>query len=691
MKAFCLNAPLVLALAFLLIQPVATQAEEAQPLTQLQSSQQYEVPVKKDELEEARFKNEMEARLARDIQSYLGNDQFIIQVEAVLQKTRTVVKENDGQSSASALPQAPQPSVKTTEVRPPQVRTLDAEALEALPGLPVSELPLLRENQQEIAALQDIVEKLEFDRQQALQYADQLKREAQKKINTIKEKTLGYRNSIKKMTITLVVDRDLEDEQVEFLRNLITRKSQLNELRGDTLAIVRTDFNRLEEKQAASAPQPVKDFLTEYASWIWSLIILTFLLLSALLLIWFHRKMSGTASANTPSQKQHSTDQDASGVSMPAVMPLSGNSDDMQQVRQKLNETRQELVSVGLAKPQLFQRLINDSLNGQRDVEVAAMLEVMGGNLLKSLMPAMDARQWQHINEFHTQMEWSPDLILTSLIDFHQRLVLAIDNETPQDSKPFSFLEKLNDSQVIYLVKDEDVRIKALVISQLEPQRAADVIQRLKEKDQAAVAFELGQFETLPLAAFKDVADRLAKQSLTVPTFENVTADGLSVLIRMLDSMNTTDETRLLKTLKSEKPETYYRLRQVYFTFADLVRTPERVIANELREINRDVMATSLCHCSTEFKRHVLSALPGKLRTAVIAELKIQESEATLDQVEAARQQVVTIMRNLLKEGRFSMDELAPIAPSSASESGRNPTDGNGSSGNGSNGNVVNG
>jgi flagellar motor switch protein FliG len=686
MKAFCLNAPLVLALAFLLIQPVATQAEEEQPLTQLQSSQQYEVPVKKDELEEARFKNEMEARLARDIQSYLGNDQFIIQVEAVLQKTRTVVKENNGQSPASALPQAPQPTATTTEVRPPQVRTLDAEALEELPGLPVSELPLLRENQQEIAALQDIVAKLEFDRQQALQYADQLKREAQKKIKTIKEKTLGYRNSIKKMTITLVVDRDLEDEQVEFLRNLITRKSQLNELRGDTLAIVRTDFNRIEEKQAATAPQPVKDFLSEYASWIWSLIILTFLLLSALLLIWFYRKMSGTGAAHTPSQKLHGTDHDAAGVSMPTVMPLSGNGDDMQQVRQKLNETRQELVSVGLAKPQLFQRLVNDSLNGQRDVEVAAMLEVMGGNLLKSLMPTMDARQWQHINEFHTQMEWSPDLILTSLIDFHQRLVLAIDNETPQDSKPFSFLEKLNDSQVIYLVKDEDVRIKALVISQLEPQRAADVIQRLKEKDQAAVAFELGQFETLPLAAFKDVADRLAKQSLTVPTFENVTADGLSVLIRMLDSMNTTDETRLLKTLKSEKPETYYRLRQVYFTFADLVRTPERVIANELREINRDVMATSLCHCSTEFKRHVLSALPGKLRTAVIAELKIQESEATLDQVEAARQQVVTIMRNLLKEGRFSMDELAPIAPSSASESGSNPTDDNGSSGK-----VVNG
>ena len=629
-------------------------SEESEP-------QQYEVPVKKDELEEARFKNEMEARLARDIESYLGNNQFIIQVEAVLQKTRTVVKEGgDSGSPATVLPQAPVPSITTTQVRPPEVQTIDAADLEELPGLPVNELPLLRENQQEIAALQEIVEKLEFDRQQALQYADKLKQEAQKKIKTIKEKTLGYRNSIKKMTITLVVDRELKDEQIEFLKNLITRKSQLNELRGDTLNIVRTDFNRIDNKPSEETPEgePTEDFLTKYADWIWTLIVLLFLLLSTLLIIWFYRR---TGKPDTPSALE-SLSSVAPESAMPAVMPLSGNSDEMQQLRQKLNETRQELVSVGLAKPQLFQRLVTESIHSQRDTEVAAMLEVMGGNLLKSLLPAIDTEQWHHINELHTQMEWSPELVLTSLVDFHQRMVLAIDNDTPESSKPFSFLEKLNDSQVIYLIKDEDVRIKALVLSQLEAQRAADIIQRLKAKDQAAVAYELGQFETLPLAAFKDVADRLAKQSLTAPTFENVTADGLSVLIRMLDNMNTADETRLLKTLKSEKPETFYRLRQVYFTFADLVRTPERVITNELREVNRDVMAMALCHCSTEFKLRVLSALPGKLRTAVIAKLKIQESEATLDHVEAARQQVVSIMRSLLKEGRFSMDELAPIA-----------------------------
>ena len=57
---------------------------------------------KKDEIEEARFKDELEARLNRDLQAYLGNNRFIIHVEAELKKTRTIVKETTGSSSSSS-------------------------------------------------------------------------------------------------------------------------------------------------------------------------------------------------------------------------------------------------------------------------------------------------------------------------------------------------------------------------------------------------------------------------------------------------------------------------------------------------------------------------------------------------------------------------------------------------------------
>lgn len=608
--------------------------------------QSYEIPVKKDDLEEVRFKNEMEARLARDIKSYLGDNRFIIQVEATLQKTRTMVKSNEPSSSVSALPEPPVRQTMT-ELRPRTVKTFDANELEALPGLPVNELPLLQENEQEIKALQNKVQQLERERTDVLNYADQLKQEAETKIQTIREKTLGFRNSIKKMTITLVVDRTLNDEQVEFLRNLITRKSQLDELRGDTLNIVRTEFKRLDTDKLT--PASIWD---EYALWFWLASLLLILLLMALGMRALSRRM-------VPAVPSLSTVSAVSGE--PRNLAFAQENDQQIELKRQVNEIRQELVSAGLSQPQLFQQLVQQSFQRQQYSEAAAMLESMGKPLLRSLIPALSSSQWQELERQRSETDWDSDSLLQSLSAFQQRLQQGLEDNTG-GSSPFSFLEKLNDSQVLYLIKDEDTRIKALVMSQLPAERAADIIQRMKEKDQAAVAYELGQFDTLPVSAFRDVADRLAQASLSVPTFENISADGLSVLIRMLDNMNSAEETRLLKTLKNEKPETYYRLRQVYFTFADMARSPERVLANELRDIDRMVLAAALCHTSTEFKRHVLAALPVKLRAAVIAELKSIEAEIAQEAVESGRKQVVQKMRDVLKAGRFSMEELAPIA-----------------------------
>ena len=184
----------------------------------------FEVPAKKDEIEEVRFKNDMEARLIRDLQAYLGNNRFIIHVEAELKKTRTVVKE-ESESESKNIPERP---VFTSQPLPEFFDNRSQEVEQTLPGLPTSDLPIFEDNSIEVNALKGRVQQLENERQQALSYAEKLRVEADKQIKKINEKTLGYRNSIKKLTITLVLDKTLSDEQVEFIRNLISLKDRLN-------------------------------------------------------------------------------------------------------------------------------------------------------------------------------------------------------------------------------------------------------------------------------------------------------------------------------------------------------------------------------------------------------------------------------------------------------------------------------
>lgn len=612
----------------------------------------FEVPAKKDEIEEARFKDELEARLNRDLYAYLGNNRFIIHVEAELKKTRTVVKESTTPQSSN-IPDRPVFSSKPIPAQQSEKSPNRSNVIEeSLPGLPTSDLPIIEDNSDEMNALKGRVQELESERQQALNYAEKLRQEAEKQIEKIKEKTLGYRNSINKLTITVVLDKKLKDEQVEFIRNLITRKARLDELRGDSLSIVRTEFKSIEEKSA------VLNGWQQYQGWIMLAAFGFMMLLLLLALYLFNKRLSDSLR-----EAQRRSD-NFDNLTVPAAVemkPLEKSSDhDEPNQRRQLNELRQELVTIGLGQPQLFQQRITEQLNNGNHQHVAALYDVLGKSLFASLCPKITSTEFDQLADQVNQQAIDETQKISSLNNLRHQLLKALSGDDANNA-PFAFLEKLNDSQILYLIKEEDTRIKALLLSQVPAKRAAELVQRLQGSEQSAVAYELGEFETIPVSTFKDVADRLAQKSLSVPSFENISANGLAVLINMLDTMSSGEETRLLKTLKSDKPETYYRLRQVYYTYADLMRTPERIIANELRDIDRHVMALSLCNTPTEFKRHLLSGLPAKLRSSVISELKLQEGQAGQESIEQARNQVVNKMREVLKSGRFSMDELTAI------------------------------
>ena len=618
----------------------------------------FEVPAKKDEIEEAQFKDELESRLTRDLLAYLGNNRFIIHVEAELKKTRTIVKEKIGSASAN-IPERPVFTSRPLPAKSPKNRNSEGE--ESLPGLPTSDLPIFEDNSDEVNALKGRVQELENERQQALGYAEKLRVEAEKQIEKIKEKTLGYRNSIKKLTITVVLDKNLQDEQVEFVRNLITRKARLDELRGDALKIVRTEFKGMDEQPIAL------DWWQQYQGWIMMFCFGLMMLLLLLSLYLFNKRLTETLRENQRRSDNFDNFTVPAAVEM-APLKSSPEEDDNNSAdrRRQLNEMRQELVTIGLGQPKLFQQKVNEQFNSGSIQNIVALYDVMGKSLFRSLCPKMLSEDLERLVEQAENQSLDSEQKFSGLNNLRQDLLRALGDDS-NGNEPFAFLEKLNDSQVLYLIKEEDTRIKALLLSQLPSKRAASLVQRLEGREQSAVAYELGEFETLPVSTFKDVADRLAQKSLSVPSFENVSANGLSVLINMLDTMSSGEETRLLKTLKADKPETYYRLRQVYYTFSDLLRTPDRIIANELRDIDRLTMALSLCGTPIEFKRHVLVGLPTKLRSSVISELKIQEDQATKEQVEQARNKVVGCMREVLKSGRFSMDELMTVSTSNPS------------------------
>lgn len=615
----------------------------------LAQTTEVEVPTKKDDLEEIQLKSRIEDRLARDIQAYLGHNRFIINVDVTLQKIRQVVKKP---IKKAAPKQRFQPQAYP-ELRFPKKVEQEQSDVESLPGLPFVDIPADKEKDAELAFMREQIKRLQ--KQQRQPQWDENGNGVNGNGGS-EEETIGVFNQIKKLVVTLMVEDSVSKEQEVFLRNLIYQKAALNDLRGDELNIVRSQFSQLETDidEVVAGQPPAQTWLEEnFNALALGILSLLALLLLALILLVLRKK-------NEPAPSPVLNEKQDLEPAAAEVKPVE-EAPDQKQILQK---TRQDIISLGLGQPQHVQSVM-DSLSSQEDKVpmVASLYKVLGRSLFRSIFPNVEQMQLQSIMAHLADQPPEEDQMFQDTQDFYQLLQQKMQGVETERSHPFEFLNSLNDSQVLYLIQHEDARIKALVISQLESNQAAQVLNRIPQKDQAQVMAELGQFETFPVDTFKDVADRLAKASQNVPSFENVNADGLSMLMKMLDSMSGSEESKVLKRLKQDKPDTFYKLRQQYFTFADLVKTPKNTLSNALREVEREFIGRALCSTPDDFKIYVLSSLKPKMQAQVKQDVKRFEGRIAAKDIDPARKAIVHKMREYIHTGKFSMEELQGAQP----------------------------
>ncbi|GAA6136206.1 FliG C-terminal domain-containing protein [Oceaniserpentilla sp. 4NH20-0058] len=621
-----------------------------------QNNTTVEIPTQTDDLEEIQLKSRMEDSLARDIQSYLGHNRFIINVNVKLEKIRQVIKKKS-QSSEKAN-KTYQPTFLPKLSFPKASNNLDDDPVESLPGLPFVDIPSDKEKDAELEFMRDQIERLQQEqRQPRWQNGNQDDNSSANE----SEETIGVFNRIVKLTITLAVEDSIKSEQEGFLRNLVYQKSALNDLRGDELKIIKTQFSAVPMLDDETIPEsltvpfdeeggPSQTWLEEH----FDILLLGLLSLLALLLISLivlNLRKKSPDNKHTPAASHASTEPVLESV--PAPEHQEGDN------KQILQKTRQEIISLGLGQPQHVQGSMDQLMAQEEKIPMAASIyKVLGRSLFRSIFPNVEQLQLQSIMAHLADQPPDEEQQFQDIQDFYQLLQTTVHEAAEVKSHPFEFLGKLNDSQVLYLIQHEDARIQALVVSQLDAQQGARVLNRTPEKRQAQVIAELGQFETFPLDTFKDVADRLAKAALKVPSFENVNADGLHMLMNMLDNMNSAEENKVLKRLKQEKPDTFYKLRQQYFTFSDVLKTPKQILSNALREVERSFIGRAICATPDEFKIHVLSSLTPKLKTLVKEDLKRYEGRIGAKDIDPARKAIVHKLREYIHTGKFSMDQL---------------------------------
>ena len=220
----------------------------------------------------------------------------------------------------------------------------------------------------------------------------------------------------------------------------------------------------------------------------------------------------------------------------------------------------------------------------------------------------------------------------------------------------FGFLEEMSTGQVSYLLNDEPSKIKAIVISRLISEQAAEILHNLSKDERTLVAVELGRLSELPTKLVEQVAYNLADKARTVPDENSVSVDGIRFVADVLGDADPTTREELLNGLRVTDQKLSEEIESRCFIFDSIPFVPREVLVEVVRKLPPDVVVTAISGADKSIQEAVVLCFPEQTRKAIVSALKAKKPSA--EEIREARQQFVKSMRSMSDANKVDLREV---------------------------------
>ena len=191
--------------------------------------------------------------------------------------------------------------------------------------------------------------------------------------------------------------------------------------------------------------------------------------------------------------------------------------------------------------------------------------------------------------------------------------------------KPFDFLSDADGERISLLIQGESVGVQALVLSQLEPKKAAAVINGMEKEQKARIVLRLAKMESVSPDVINQIAKSLQQKMLTQNTENSENLDGRSVFAQILKRMSPDNESNILSGISETNPELAMDLSERLFTQEDIVNADDRFIQGKLQAMNESEIALLIHGKSEDFREKILNNVSKNRRSVILSEESLMQ------------------------------------------------------------------
>jgi flagellar motor switch protein FliG len=212
-------------------------------------------------------------------------------------------------------------------------------------------------------------------------------------------------------------------------------------------------------------------------------------------------------------------------------------------------------------------------------------------------------------------------------------------------------LQRTDPQQLGKLLDSEHPQTIALVLAHLDPKRASMVLDNLTEDHKVVSIQRLAEMRQFSPEMAQKVAHILHRRLENVGDTGRKSYSGFKAVADLLNRLNAEESKKILESIEEAQPELALNIRNLMFTFEDLVTVPPATIREIVSGVDKRQLALALRGANEELRAQIFKAMSSRAVEMLKEDMEVLGPVRSRE-VAQAQQEILNLARRLEAEGK---------------------------------------
>ncbi len=212
-------------------------------------------------------------------------------------------------------------------------------------------------------------------------------------------------------------------------------------------------------------------------------------------------------------------------------------------------------------------------------------------------------------------------------------------------------LQRTDPQQLGKLLDSEHPQTIALVLAHLDPKRASQVLENLSEDHKVVAVRRLAEMRQFSPEMAQKVAQILHRRLENMGDTARKSYSGFKAVADLLNRMPAEDSKKILETIEEGEPELALSIRNLMFTFEDLVTVPPATIREIVSGVDKRQLAMALRGANEELRAQIFKSMSSRAVEMLKEDMEVLGPVRSRE-VAQAQQEILNLARRLEAEGK---------------------------------------